>query len=137
MFSPSLTYYASVSSNVTQKTTSSRSSGHTNTGTTGEKHKSELQATTPTQDDEQGPPLPKKKKTKGSIGPSQSSAATTPMERNKHNDTADTKTPGWFQLRTKALKNIINSMTNEDRNKLENVADQLQKDGFPEELQRQ
>ena len=51
-------------------------------------------------------------------------------------DTADTKTPGWFQLRTKASKNIINSMTNEDRNKLENVADQLQKDGFPEELQR-
>ena len=28
-------------------------------------------------------------------------------------------------------------MTNEDRNKLENVADQLQKDGFPEELQQQ
>ena len=51
-------------------------------------------------------------------------------------DTADTKTPGWFQLCTKASKNIINSMTNEDRNKLENVADQLQKDGFPEELQR-
>ena len=28
-------------------------------------------------------------------------------------------------------------MTNKDRNKLENVADQLQKDGFPEELQQQ
>ena len=91
MFSPSLTYYASVSSNVTQKTTSSRSSGRTNTGTTGEKRKSELQATTPTQDDEQGPPLPKKKKTMGSVGPSQSSAATTPMERNKHNASSNAK----------------------------------------------
>ena len=66
--------------------------GRTNTGTTGEKHKSELlQATTPTQDDEQGPLLPKKKKTKGSVGPSQSSAATTPMERNKHNASSNAK----------------------------------------------
>lgn len=51
-------------------------------------------------------------------------------------DNADTKTPGWFQLRTKASKNIINSMTQEDRNNLENEADRMQKEGLPQDVQR-
>ena len=67
-----------------------------NAGTTGEKRKIELLqveagVSTPTQDDEQGPPLPKKKKTKSSVEPSQSSASTATMERNKHSAPLNTK----------------------------------------------
>ena len=67
-----------------------------NAGTTGEKRKIELLqveagVSTPTQDDEQGPPLPKKKKTMSSVEPSQSSASTATMERNKHSAPLNTK----------------------------------------------
>lgn len=51
-------------------------------------------------------------------------------------DTANTQTPGWFQLRTKASKTILNSMTEEDRNNLENEADRMQKEGLPQDVQR-
>lgn len=51
-------------------------------------------------------------------------------------ETADTRTPGWFQLRTKASKNIIDGMSEDDKKKLENEADLMQKDGLPPEIQR-
>jgi hypothetical protein len=52
-------------------------------------------------------------------------------------DTANTSTPGWFQLRTKASKNILDSMTEDERKDIEDEADRLQKDGLPKEVQRQ
>jgi hypothetical protein len=50
--------------------------------------------------------------------------------------TADTNTPGWFQLRTKASKNVINSMTDEELTDLKNEADRMEKEGLPQDAQR-
>ena len=54
-----------------------------------------------------------------------------------HLDSADTNTPGWFQLWTKASKNILDAMSEEDRNSLENEAERMQWEGLPSEVQRQ
>jgi len=51
-------------------------------------------------------------------------------------DTANTSTPGWFALRTKASKNILDSMTEEERNELDIEVDRMQKEGLPEDVQR-
>jgi hypothetical protein len=51
-------------------------------------------------------------------------------------ETADTSTPGWFQLRTKASKNIIDGMNENEKKELENEVDRMQKDGLPPEIQR-
>ena len=51
-------------------------------------------------------------------------------------DSANTHTSGWFQLRTKASKNIINGMSEEDRNSLENEAERYQNEGLPPDIQR-
>jgi len=51
-------------------------------------------------------------------------------------ETANTNTPGWFQLRTKAAKNIIQSMNEEDRKELEDEAERMLKEGFPQDIQR-
>lgn len=49
---------------------------------------------------------------------------------------ADTSTPGWFPLRTKASKNILEKMTNDERRELEDVAEKLKSEGLPIDLQR-
>jgi hypothetical protein len=51
-------------------------------------------------------------------------------------ESATTSTPGWFQLRTKASKEIILSMSDDERKVLENEADRMEKEGLPEEVQR-
>jgi len=51
-------------------------------------------------------------------------------------DSADTTTPGWFQLRTKASKNIIDRMSADDRNILEDEQDRLENEGLPRDVQR-
>jgi hypothetical protein len=51
-------------------------------------------------------------------------------------DTANTSTPGWFQLRTRASKNILDRMSVEQRNILEDEADRMKKDGLPPDVQR-
>lgn len=51
-------------------------------------------------------------------------------------ETANTNTPGWFQLRTKAAKNVIQSMNEEDRKELEDEAERMLKEGFPQDIQR-
>lgn len=52
-------------------------------------------------------------------------------------DSADTNTPGWFPLRTKACKNILNAMSDDERQKLEEEADKMRKEGLPEDVKRQ
>lgn len=51
-------------------------------------------------------------------------------------ETANTRTPGWFQLRTKASKRILDSMSEDERNVLENEADRMRKEGLPPDVQR-
>jgi hypothetical protein len=49
---------------------------------------------------------------------------------------ASTRTKGWFQLRTKASKAVIDKMGEDERKSLEDDADRMQKDGLPEDMQR-
>lgn len=49
---------------------------------------------------------------------------------------ADTNTPGWFTNRTTASKNILDAMTDEDRKKLEEKAEQFRVEGLPPDVQR-
>lgn len=51
-------------------------------------------------------------------------------------DHADTKTPGWFGLRTKASKNIIDRMPEDEKKSLEDEADRMQEVGLPKDVQR-
>lgn len=51
-------------------------------------------------------------------------------------DSADTNTEGWFQQRTKASKNIINRMTDEEKKKLEDEVDKMRGKGLPPDVQR-
>ena len=51
-------------------------------------------------------------------------------------ESADTHTPGWFQLRTKASKNVLNAMAEDARKDLEIAADRMQKEGLPPDIQR-
>lgn len=51
-------------------------------------------------------------------------------------ESANTSTPGWFTLRTKAAKNILEAMTEEERKILDMETDRMQKEGLPEEVQR-
>jgi hypothetical protein len=52
-------------------------------------------------------------------------------------DSANTNTPGWFQLRTKASKNILNAMTEDERDALEKEAERMQREGLPPDVQRE
>ena len=49
---------------------------------------------------------------------------------------ADTSTPGWFQLRTTATKKILDRMNDEEKKTLEDEADRMEKDGLPRDVQR-
>jgi hypothetical protein len=50
--------------------------------------------------------------------------------------TANTSTPGWFQLRMKASKQIILSMSDDERKVLEDEADRMEREGLPQDVQR-
>lgn len=52
-------------------------------------------------------------------------------------DSADTNTPGWFQLRTKASKNILNAMAEDEREALEKEAERMQNEGLPPDVQKE
>jgi hypothetical protein len=51
-------------------------------------------------------------------------------------DSADTNTPGWFQHRTKASKNIINRMSDEEKKKMKDEVDKMRQNGLPPDVQR-
>lgn len=51
-------------------------------------------------------------------------------------ESADTNTAGWFQNRTLAAKNILNEMSEAEKNVLQNEADELAAKGLPEDVQR-
>lgn len=51
-------------------------------------------------------------------------------------ESADTNTPGWFENRTTAAKNILNVMTEAQKNRLRDEADEMAAKGLPEEVQR-
>jgi hypothetical protein len=51
-------------------------------------------------------------------------------------NSVDTNTPGWFQYRTTAAKNILDNMSNAETNRLRQKAEEMSEKGFPEELQR-
>jgi hypothetical protein len=51
-------------------------------------------------------------------------------------DSADTTTEGWFQHRTKACKNILNGMTDAERNTLRQEAEDLAERGWSEDYRR-
>jgi hypothetical protein len=48
----------------------------------------------------------------------------------------DTNTPGWFQHRTRAARNLLDKMTEGERVKLRSEADRMSREGLPEEIQR-
>ena len=48
----------------------------------------------------------------------------------------DTTTPGWFQLRTHASKKILDAMSDEEREKFEDEAERMHKEGLPPSVQR-
>ena len=50
--------------------------------------------------------------------------------------TVTTNTPGWFQQRLAATKNLLNKMTEEERRKLEDEAEKYRMDGLPLDVQR-
>jgi hypothetical protein len=51
-------------------------------------------------------------------------------------DHADTNTPGWFPHRTAAAKIILNNMTEVQKTKLRNKAQEFADKGLPVEVQR-
>jgi hypothetical protein len=51
-------------------------------------------------------------------------------------DSANTNTPGWFQHRTTAAKNILHNMTAAERNRLRDEAEEMAGNGLPETVQR-
>lgn len=53
-----------------------------------------------------------------------------------HIRTANTSTPGWFPLRTKASKQILERMTEDQRKVIEDEGDRMEKDGLPQDVQR-
>ena len=51
-------------------------------------------------------------------------------------DAVDTNTPGWFNHRTAASKNILDKMTEAKKNELRKLGDEMLEKGMPEEIQR-
>jgi hypothetical protein len=52
------------------------------------------------------------------------------------NDSVNTNTPGWFQLRTVAAKNILGRMTEAEKKDLRKKGEEIAKKGMPEHLKR-
>ncbi|KAF8799826.1 hypothetical protein BYT27DRAFT_7119298, partial [Phlegmacium glaucopus] len=51
-------------------------------------------------------------------------------------ESADTNTPGWFPLRTRAAKNLLEEMPEVEKKKLRDEADRWVIEGVPPDLQR-
>jgi len=51
-------------------------------------------------------------------------------------ESADTNTPGWFTLRQTAEKNILDRMTEGERNDLRGEAERMAREGLPKDIQR-
>ena len=51
-------------------------------------------------------------------------------------ESANTNTPGWFSVRRTAEKNILDRMTDIEKDKLREEADQIAVEGLPVEVQR-
>ena len=51
-------------------------------------------------------------------------------------ESVDTNTPGWFAHRTTAAKNLLDKMTDAEKNILRKKGEEMAEKGFPEELQR-
>jgi len=49
---------------------------------------------------------------------------------------ANSNTPGWFSLRRTAEKNILDGMTDIEKDKLQEEANQMAAEGLPIEVQR-
>jgi hypothetical protein len=48
----------------------------------------------------------------------------------------DSNTPGWFMLRRTAEKNILESLTKEEKNILRGEAERMAREGLPKDIQR-
>jgi len=51
-------------------------------------------------------------------------------------DNVDTHTPGWFKFRMAATQNILNTMTENDKDWLRMKGEELAKNGVPEQMKR-
>lgn len=51
-------------------------------------------------------------------------------------DSVTQETPGWFEHRTTATKNIFNSMTDAEMKDLRKKADEILEKGMPEDVKR-
>ena len=51
-------------------------------------------------------------------------------------DSVDTNTPGWFENRTVACKNILENMTDAEKDILRKKAEEMAEKGMPEDIQR-
>ena len=51
-------------------------------------------------------------------------------------DSIDTTTPGWFELRTTATKNILANMSDSDRDELQRKAVEMGLKGLPEDIKQ-
>ena len=51
-------------------------------------------------------------------------------------DSADSNTPGWFTLRRTAEKNILDAMTEVEKEILRKEAERLAGEGLPKDIQR-
>lgn len=49
---------------------------------------------------------------------------------------ADTNTPGWFQYRTTATKNMLDKMTEAEKARIRGDADRMATQGLPADIQR-
>jgi hypothetical protein len=54
----------------------------------------------------------------------------------KEIDSVDTNTPGWFEFRTAATKNIISSMTDAEKEELRRRGEEMAANGLPETVKR-
>ena len=48
---------------------------------------------------------------------------------------ADSNTPGWFTLRRTAEKNLLDGMTEEEKNILRGEAERMAREGLPKDIQ--
>ena len=51
-------------------------------------------------------------------------------------ESANTQTPGWFEIHMTAMKNVLDKMTEEEKAMLHEEADRMSKEGLPAEVQQ-
>lgn len=56
--------------------------------------------------------------------------------RIKEMNSVDTTTPGWFELRTHATKNLLSQMTDAEKADLRKEGDKMAEKGLPEDVKR-